>query len=285
MLKSARAGVMVVSAVALVLSGCTPEDSAARTDAAASASSVASAAVEGAEVAASASATSKPTSSETKASTKKASQDAKKAAQEAKKAAATKEADKQKDASTKKPAKGATSQRRLYRVIRVVDGDTVRVDINGGERVRVLGIDSPESVHPDKPVECGGTAASTAAHQLLDGQRVALVFDPTQARRDRFDRVLAYVEIPGVGDFGKIMLRQGHAREYTYAAPYRRQAAYRAAAQQARSGGRGVWGQCTQAQSSGSNAPAPAPAPTSASPTTQAPAPAPQPAPQPMPAP
>lgn len=63
--------------------------------------------------------------------------------------------------------------------------------------------------HPGKPVECGGPAASEAAYTMLSGKRVALVFDPTQSRRDRYDRLLAYVEVPGRGDFGETMLQKG----------------------------------------------------------------------------
>ncbi|WP_415830900.1 thermonuclease family protein, partial [Janibacter anophelis] len=163
-------------------------------------------------------------------------------------------------------AKSAAPARGKYRVIRVVDGDTVKVDINGGESVRVIGIDAPESVHPDEPVECGGVEASAKAKAMLEGKRVNLVYDSTQAKRDRYGRLLAYVELPGVGDFGKSMIRAGHAREYTYAAAYRRQATYRSAERQARSADRGIWGDCSQAEPVPAYTPPPAPSPSSSAP-------------------
>lgn len=173
----------------------------------------------------------------------------------------------------------------LHRVIRVVDGDTVMVDIDGGESVRVIGIDTPETVHPNKPDECGGAEASATAKDLLEGKSVAVVFDESQGRHDKYDRLLAYLDVPGTGDFGETMLRAGHAKEYTYDAAYERQDTYRAAEQEARNAGKGVWGSCTQepAQqpsqtSEPSLTPSTAPAP---EPTTQAPAP---PAPKPAPA-
>lgn len=134
--------------------------------------------------------------------------------------------------------------RTLYPVLDVVDGDTVKVGYRGGVSVRVIGIDTPETVHPTQPDECWGPAASAAATRLLQGRRVALVFDPTQGRTDTYGRTLAYVEIPGVGDFGRTMLRRGHAAEYTYDTAYRRQGRYRAAERSAKAAGRAMWGRC-----------------------------------------
>lgn len=167
----------------------------------------------------------------------------------------------------------STPSRKLHRVIRVVDGDTVKVDIDGGESVRIIGIDTPETVHPDKPTECGGQEATAAARALLDGKRVAVVFDASQGRRDRYGRLLAYLDIPQSGDFGEAMLRKGHAKEYTYADPYQRRETYRSAEQQARAAGRGVWGSCTtqQEEPTPTQAPEPKPAPSSPAPTPPAP--------------
>ncbi|MDX1887336.1 thermonuclease family protein [Mycolicibacterium sp. 120270] len=75
-------------------------------------------------------------------------------------------------------------------VLKVVDGDTVdiRDDVRGRLRVRVLGIDTPETVKPDSPVECWGPEATEFAKSNLVGQRVALITDPTQDRTDRYGR-------------------------------------------------------------------------------------------------
>ena len=80
-------------------------------------------------------------------------------------------------------------------VIRVVDGDTVVVLIDGREdRVRYIGVDTPESVVPDQPVECFGERAGDVNEALVAGERVRLVFDAEL--RDRYDRLLAYVYVP-----------------------------------------------------------------------------------------
>jgi endonuclease YncB( thermonuclease family) len=134
---------------------------------------------------------------------------------------------------------------RTHAVLDVVDGDTVKVAFRGGEvSVRVIGIDTPETVHPSEPVECGGPQASAAAERLLSGARVRLVFDPSQGRHDSYGRTLAYLRIPGVGDFGTEMIRRGRAAEYTYDTSYAKQARYRAAESRARQAGRGIWNRC-----------------------------------------
>lgn len=75
-------------------------------------------------------------------------------------------------------------------VLRVVDGDTVdiRDDVRGRLRIRVLGIDTPETKKPGTPVECWGPEATSFAESNLVGQRVAVVIDPTQDRTDRYGR-------------------------------------------------------------------------------------------------
>jgi len=136
-------------------------------------------------------------------------------------------------------------QGRLHRVLRVVDGDTVEVAFRGSAvSVRVIGIDTPETVHPSEPVECGGPQASAAATRLLSGARVRLRFDPSQGRTDAYGRPLAYLEAPGVGDFGLAMIRAGRAAEYTYDTAYARQTRYLVAQRTAQARHRGVWDRC-----------------------------------------
>lgn len=141
-------------------------------------------------------------------------------------------------------SRGKKSGVKRHAVLDVVDGDTVKVAYRGGESVRVIGIDTPETVHPSVPDECGGSAASRKAKKLLKGERVALVFDRSQGRRDAYGRLLAYVQAPGVGDFGLEMIRRGHAAEYTYDTPYRHRGKYQRAESRARSADRGLWGKC-----------------------------------------
>lgn len=135
--------------------------------------------------------------------------------------------------------------RKVWQVTRVVDGDTVEVRYRGRPQpVRLIGIDTPETVHPSEPVECWGPQASAAADQWLDGRQVRIEFDPSQGRRDSYDRLLAYLVAPMHGDFGLRMIRAGHAAEYTYDGSYANQGAYRAAERRARSADRGLWHRC-----------------------------------------
>lgn len=139
---------------------------------------------------------------------------------------------------------GATTLRQVARVIRVVDGDTVKVRLrSGGKRtVRAIGIDSPEV---SGTVECGGPQASRSARNLLPrGTRVTLVSDPTQANKDRYGRLLRYVVFRRK-DFGRIQLRRGWAEVYVHNdKPFKRISGYRSAQSSAKSRAAGVWGLC-----------------------------------------
>lgn len=82
----------------------------------------------------------------------------------------------------------------LYKVIKVVDGDTLSIDKDGEKKtIRLIGIDTPETVHPTKPVQCFGIEASNKAKELLTDKKVRLEFDDTQGEQDRYGRLLAYV--------------------------------------------------------------------------------------------
>lgn len=130
-------------------------------------------------------------------------------------------------------------------VRRVVDGDTIIVLRDGAEeRVRLLGIDTPESVQPDSPVECFGPEASARTGELLSGRSVWLESDPTQDAVDRFGRTLAYVWLDETTLVNRVLVAEGYAHEYTYGAPGVHEAALRAAEDDAREGGLGLWGQC-----------------------------------------
>jgi micrococcal nuclease len=147
----------------------------------------------------------------------------------------------------------------LYAVVRVIDGDTVEVGYHGGTSVRLIGIDTPETVSPSVPDECGGEAASRVAHELLDGRRVALRFDPSQGRYDRYGRTLAYLEVPGLGDYGLAMLERGRAAEYTYDSAYEMQRRYQRAEAKARGAGLHLWGRCGGPDTPVRSRPAPTP--------------------------
>lgn len=127
-------------------------------------------------------------------------------------------------------------------VVRVVDGDTIVVNENGDDiTVRVLGIDTPETVDPRRPVECFGQEASSEMSRLVSGQAVGLVSDTTQGDTDKYGRLLRYIELNDGTDVGLALIQQGFAQEFTYDVPRARQAAYQAAEASSRAAGSGLW--------------------------------------------
>ena len=136
-------------------------------------------------------------------------------------------------------ANAATSGSFTYRgtVTQVVDGDTLDVQIGSRrERIRVLGIDTPENG------VCYANAATAAATRLADGQRVVLRGDPTQDTRDRYGRLLAYVWLPHGKDLGYQLIAGGFAKVYVYNhRPFQRLPAYRAAEVIGRRRSQSVW--------------------------------------------
>ena len=135
-----------------------------------------------------------------------------------------------------------------WRVSRVVDGDTVEV-VRGRRTLtlRLIGIDTPETVDPSKPVQCFGPAASSYANRQLLGEPVVLEFDRSQGRLDYYGRTLAYLWVRGDGSpwlFDQRVVRLGYAREYTYDTVYAWQAEFMAAERQARANHRGLWKAC-----------------------------------------
>lgn len=127
-------------------------------------------------------------------------------------------------------------------VVKVIDGDTLEVLIDGKkEKVRVIGINTPETVDPRRPVECFGKEASNHAKSLLSGQTVTLESDPTQDNKDKYGRLLRYVNLPDGTDFGLTMISEGYAYEYTYEVPYKYQTQYKKAQLEAEKGEKGLW--------------------------------------------
>lgn len=137
---------------------------------------------------------------------------------------------------------GDFSTSTLYRVARVVDGDTVDIAVDGGAvRLRLIGINTPETVDPRKSVECFGTEASLRAKKLLAGRSVHIETDSTQGRFDQYGRTLAYVALPDGSSFNKEMILEGYAHEYTFRYPYKYQNEFKAAERKAREAGLGLW--------------------------------------------
>jgi micrococcal nuclease len=158
-------------------------------------------------------------------------------------------------------------------VTKIVDGDTIDARLHNGriERVRLIGIDTPERG------DCFFAQASTRARALALGKRVVLRGDTTQDTRDRYGRLLAYVDI-GSTDMGRALIRTGHAETYVYRRPFQRLATYRAAETAAKTAAVGLWSGCATV-SPPPNPPAPpapvVPPPPPVAPTSPPPPPAP----------
>ena len=144
--------------------------------------------------------------------------------------------------STETSVLSATSEpSESFKVTRVVDGDTI--EIEGGEKVRYLGIDTPETVDPRKPVQCFGVEASKKNKELVEGRMVRLEKDITD--RDKYSRLLRYV---WVGDLfiNLELVKQGFASSYTYPPDVKYQKEFLAAEREAREAERGLWRACPQ---------------------------------------
>lgn len=127
-------------------------------------------------------------------------------------------------------------------VINVADGDTIEVSLGGViERVRLIGVDTPETSHPSRPVECFGREAAAFTRAMLDGRTVLLEADPSQDNRDRFNRLLRFVWRPDGRLVNYEIIAQGYGFEYTFRAPYRYQAQFREAERAARAAQAGLW--------------------------------------------
>jgi len=133
-----------------------------------------------------------------------------------------------------------------FKVLKVVDGDTISVDVRGKkEVVRLLGIDTPESVDPRKPVQCFAKEATSKMKSFVDGKSVILVDDSTQGNRDKYNRLLRYVYLPDtVNTFvNGEMVKQGFAFSYRQY-PTKMLNKFNNFEKYARDNNLGLWGAC-----------------------------------------
>lgn len=127
-------------------------------------------------------------------------------------------------------------------VVRVIDGDTIKILFNGKEEtVRLIGINTPETVDPRREVECFGKEASLRLTEILNDGKVLLVTDPTQGEWDKYKRVLAYVYLLDGTFVNQKMIEGGYAFEYTYNIPYKFQTEFKKLEKEARENGSGLW--------------------------------------------
>lgn len=138
------------------------------------------------------------------------------------------------------PLAHAASDMQQARVLRVIDGDTVQVKLGGKtEKVRIIGIDTPETVDPRKPVQCFGKEASAKMKKLLTRKNVTLEKNPAEDR-DKYKRLLRYISLKGE-DIGAKMIQEGYAFSYKQF-PHPRLEAYNALELQAKEAKKGLWG-------------------------------------------
>jgi len=133
-----------------------------------------------------------------------------------------------------------------FLVKRVIDGDTI--EIENGQKIRYIGIDTPETVHPDKPVQCFGREASLKNKELVEGKSVRLEKDVSET--DKYGRLLLYVYLVNeksepsifINDY---LVRQGYAHSSSYPPDVKYQERFRQAEAEARQNNRGLWANCT----------------------------------------
>lgn len=155
--------------------------------------------------------------------------------------------------TTSMPTPTTTPPRIQAQVVRVIDGDTIEVSVEGMVyKVRYIGIDTPETKHPEKPVEWMGPEATAKNEELVGGKVVGLEKDVSET--DQYGRLLRYVWVGNLMVNAELV-RLGFAQVSTYPPDVRYQDLFLRMQQEAREAGRGLWG------------PTPTPVPTAQSPT------------------
>jgi micrococcal nuclease len=132
----------------------------------------------------------------------------------------------------------------LRKVVRVVDGDTIVVSPN--EKVRLIGVDTPETVHPKMAVACFGKQAKQFTRDAVEGKTIRLVLDKVNTKRrhrDRYGRTLAYAYLADGTMLNAELIRQGYAHAYTRF-PFRYLVEFRQLERAARTEAVGLWSSC-----------------------------------------
>jgi len=142
------------------------------------------------------------------------------------------------------PPDRAADSANLRKVVRIVDGDTIILDSK--EKVRLIGVDTPETVHPSKAVQCFGSEAKTFLRSMLEGKTIRLSLDPRYAKqnhKDKYGRTLGYVYL----DDGRLLnveiIRLGYGRAYTRF-PFQYAAQFVDVEKTAQRNGAGLWSNC-----------------------------------------
>ena len=132
----------------------------------------------------------------------------------------------------------------LYSVTRFVDGDTITIDMNGkSEKVRFIGVDTPETHKPNTPVHCYGPAAAAFTKNYIGSNKVRLESDQLSTNRDRYDRLLRYVYLPNGSLVNEEIIKGGYGFYYPYF-PFSKSAEFSRAQNVAKGANKGLWGNC-----------------------------------------
>ena len=130
-----------------------------------------------------------------------------------------------------------------FRVVKVTDGDTIKVLIdNKIETIRLIGVDTPETVDPRRPVQCYGREASNFTKKTLSNQNVKLESYVLSGDRDKYKRLLRYDFLEDGQNFNQVLIEEGYGHEYTYKSmPYKYQEIFKKSEINARENSRGPW--------------------------------------------
>ncbi len=132
----------------------------------------------------------------------------------------------------------------LYGINHFVDGDTIAVNMNGKvEKVRFVGVDTPETHKPDTPVQCYGPAAAAFTKSIIGSRPVRLVSDSLSTDRDRYGRLLRYVYLPDGTLVNEKLIQEGYGFYYPYF-PFTKSAQFSADEQSAMAARQGLWASC-----------------------------------------
>jgi micrococcal nuclease len=138
-----------------------------------------------------------------------------------------------------------TAQPGTYTVTSVMDGDTIEVDLGGyKDTVRLIGVDTPETKDPRKPLQCYGEAASAKTAEWSLGKRVRLEADPADSERDKYGRLLRYVYLEDSRLLNAEIIKEGYGFAYTIF-PFEKLEEFRSYEHEARAAGRGLWSGCS----------------------------------------
>ena len=132
-----------------------------------------------------------------------------------------------------------------YEVVKVTDGDTINVMVDGAKvKIRIIGIDTPETVSTSDPIQCFGPESSAYAEKIFEDSSVFLEYDDSQGLLDKYDRTLAHVWTEDKTLYAAEAIRNGFGREYTYSADYEYKGMYLENQSKAKASSSGLWGTC-----------------------------------------